>query len=333
MNIFETIEKVTSGIEQYHSQFLVDALADSLNGDRSLFDSVWRLAAPPGWEVPEHAEVRPEEQVERGAVDICIRTDSPNALVIGIEVKTLDASATHGQLEKYHDGLVNNYPGAAIQITYLTPFNRKRAGEMAGSRRTIQAFDQFSKGFPQARHISWLDIAEIPWDGNFLWKQHQAYVTQHISAQSKLQVNTESNRSLDVFFGGAATQNFWEELALWGIFAGEKGATIDFSAFKESLPSLAASLVRAFEVLLDSDVVSRNSKRTDRFAEEFRRPFLDSEYREVHAALYGLADLHSFLWVEGEENYAIRAAHKNHSSGVSLFRSYRPHRIVVGEPR
>ncbi len=61
MNIFETIGKVTRGIEQYHSQFLVDALVDSLNGDRSLFDSVWRLAASPDWEVPEHAEVRPEE--------------------------------------------------------------------------------------------------------------------------------------------------------------------------------------------------------------------------------------------------------------------------------
>ncbi len=118
-----------------------------------------------------------------------------------------------------------------------------------------------------------------------------------------------------------------------GIYAGEKGTTIDFSAFRESLPSLATSLGRAFEVLLDSDVVSRNAKRTDRFAEELRRPFLDSEYREVHAALYRLADLHSFLWVQGGENYAIRAAHKNHSSGVSLFRSDKPHRIVVGEPR
>ena len=333
MNIFETMGKVTSGIEQYHSQFLVDALVDSLHGDRSLFDAAWRLAAPPGWETPEYAEVRPEEQVERGAVDICIQTGSPNELVVGIEVKTVDSSATPGQLERYHDGLVKKYPGAAMQIACLTPFNRKRAGEMAGSRRTIQVFDQFSKRFPRARHISWLDIAEIPWDGNFLWKQHRAYVTQHISAQSRLQVNTEWNRSLTVFFGEAATQNFWEELALLGIYAGENRTTIDLSAFRENLPSFATSLVRAFEVLLDSDVVSSNAKRTDRFAEELRRPFLDSEYREVHAALYGLADLHSFLWVQGQRDYAVRAAHKNHSSGVSLFRSDSAQRIVVGELR
>ena len=46
MNIFETIERVSGTYEPYHSRFLADALEDSLGGDRSLFDAVWRLAAP-----------------------------------------------------------------------------------------------------------------------------------------------------------------------------------------------------------------------------------------------------------------------------------------------
>ena len=195
MNIFETIRKVTRGIEQYHSQFLTDALTDSLNGDRSLFEATWRLVAPPNWEIPTHAQISSEERVERGSVDICVRCLSPHHRVVGIEVKTVDASATPGQLERYHEGLVRKYPESPIQIAYLTPFNQERAGGAAGSRRTISEFEEFSRKFPQARHISWLDVADIPWDGNFLWRQHQKYVRAHISAPSKLRVNVERNRA------------------------------------------------------------------------------------------------------------------------------------------
>ena len=59
MNIFETIEKATSRIERFHSQFLADALCESLEGDRSLFDQIWALVAPSDWESPESsAQVR-----------------------------------------------------------------------------------------------------------------------------------------------------------------------------------------------------------------------------------------------------------------------------------
>ena len=333
MNIFETIRKVTSGIEQYHSQFLADALVDSLKGDRSLFCAVWRLATPTDWEVPVDAEIRAEQRVEGGSVDICLRCLSPHERVVGIEVKTVDASATRGQLERYLKGLEKEYPEATVQMVYLTPFNRERAGSAAGSRRTIREFEEFSIRFPQARHISWLDVAAIPWDGSFLWRQHQAYVTKHISAESKLLVNTDSNRNLSVFFGEEAAQNFWEELAVLGIFAEENGTSIDLSQFEGDLTSFASSLMRAFGTLLDSDSVSRNANRADRFAPELREPFLESRYREVHMALFGLAESRAYAWVQGRRDYAVRTAHKNYSGGVSLFRSSGPGRIVVGELR
>ena len=334
MNIFETIGKVRSDIEQYHSQFLTDALTDSLNGDRSLFEAIWRLVAPPDWEIPAHAKISSEERVESGSVDICVRCVSPHDRVVGIEVKTVDASATPGQLERYHEGLVKKYPGSAIQIAYLTPFNQERIGGAVGSRPTISEFEEFSRKFPQARHISWLDVADIPWDGNFLWRQHQTYVRAHISAPSKLRVNTERNRGLAVFFGEEAAQNFWEELALLEIYEGENGTAIDFAEIKGDLPSFAESLVRAFEVLLDNDNVSRNANKADGFPAELRQPFLDSKYHEVHAVLFGLAERHAYAWVQGQRDYAVRTAHKNHSSsGVSLFRSDGPGRIVVGERR
>ena len=333
MNIFETIGKVTRGIEQYHSQFLADALEDSLNGDRSLFDAVWRLATPPDWEVPVDAEIRAEEWVERGSVDICLRCLSPHERVVGIEVKTVDASATPGQLERYREGLVNKYQEAAIQIAYLTPFNRERAEGAAGSRRSIREFEEFSSQFPQARHISWLDVADIPWDGNFLWSQHQAYVNERISAQSKLYVSTDRSRNLSVFFGEEAAQNFWEELSVLGLYAEENGTSIDLAHFGGDLPSFARSLIRASEILLGSDNVSRNANRADKFAPELRQPFLRSEYREVHMALFGLAESRAYVWVQGQRDYAVRTAHTNHSGGVSLLRSSGPGRIVVGELR
>jgi hypothetical protein len=108
MNIFETIRKVTSGYEQYHSQFLADALAESLSGDCSLFNEVWKITAPSDWEIPDHADITSEEVVERGRVDICMRCIAPKDRVIGIEVKTVDTSARSGQLEEYFDGLERN---------------------------------------------------------------------------------------------------------------------------------------------------------------------------------------------------------------------------------
>ena len=64
MNIFETISSTTTRIERIHSQFLADALTDSLKGDRSLFDGVWELVALPAWKVPNRAKVSAEEVVK-----------------------------------------------------------------------------------------------------------------------------------------------------------------------------------------------------------------------------------------------------------------------------
>ena len=333
VNIFETIRRVTSGYEQYHSQFLADALAESLSGDRSLFEEVWKITAPSDWEIPNHAEVTSEEVVERGQVDICVRCVAPKERILGIEIKTVDASAHPGQLEKYLDGLKKKYPQAEIQIAYLTPFNRERAGDTADRLRTVRVFEEFLGVFPNARHVSWLDIADIPWDGNDLWKQHQAFVFERISPKEKLAVSHDYNRGLAVFFGQEPTERFWDAMAVLGIYAGENGAEVDLAEHNRDIPSFAKELVQAFEILIDSDNVSRNAVRSDKFPEELRQPFLNSPYHEVHASLFDLSRLFDFVWAQGQRDYGVRVAHKNHSSGVSLFRSNGPARIVLGERR
>ena len=153
------------------------------------------------------------------------------------------------------------------------------------------------------------------------------------SLRSQRKEIAERNRGLEVFFGEEPAQRFWKELAALGIDAGTDGADINLSGLREDLPSFARSLVGALEVLLDSDKVSRRANRSDKFAESLRRRFLDSPYHEVHAALFDLSQKHPYVWVQGQHDYGLRTAHKNHSSGVSLVTSNGPHRLVVGKRR
>lgn len=334
MNIFESIEGVTRRIEPFHSQFLADALQASIDGDRSLFNGVWRLTAADGWDVPANPKITAEEVVPgQGRIDIAIKSDSPERRIVGIEVKTTDSSATPGQLERYRNGLVSGNAGYAIAIAYLTPFNRKRAQDKADDLATVKEFDDFQRKYPDSRHVSWLDIAAISWNGNELWRQHQLYVYQHISSHDKLRrsAGRDRNRTLDNFFGGNAVDAFWKALGELGIEPQNGGAVIELAQF-DGVPDFANKLAQAFQILItDGDKVSRDANRADRFSADLFGSFLDSPRGEVHEALFALSN-HSYVWVQGEGDYGIRVAHIEHTSGVSLVRSRGLDRLeIVGQ--
>ena len=328
MNIFETIGRVSQRYEPYHSQFLADALKCSLKADRSLFDAVWKLAAPSYWEIPEKATVSSEEVVERGRIDVCIRSENPQNRILGIEVKTDDSSASSGQLEKYRKGLNEKFSGYDVQISYLTPFNREQAGDAADSLPTVRVFEEFARVFPRSTHLSWLDLASIPWDGNALWEQHRAFVRQRISSREELRAKTELNRGFADFFGKEAADCFSAKLAELGIV----GTKISLSNFRID-PSFTKSLADAFKILLDTPNVSRNANKEDKFPDELRERFLDSQFREIHRSMFDLSKQFKFVWVQGESNYGVRTAHRKHSSGVSLLRSFGPDLLIVGQLR
>ena len=335
MNIFETIAKVSSQSERYHSQFLADALNESLSskGDRSLFDGFWNLAAP-HWEVPRDARVSSEEDAGSGRIDICIRCDDPIKRILGIEVKTVEASAQRGQLERYQEGLRVQNPGYEISVSYLTPFNRERAGKLAGddvahSLSTVMVFKEFHETFPNSQHLSWLDVAALPWDGNDLWKQHQAYVLERISSKRILE-KVIAPRQLAEIFGTESSECFLGALSDLGFWLDIQDDKINLSNVNTDLPSFAKDLANAFKILLDSEHISKRSRRSDTFPDELRQRFLDSHYRVVHEALFGLSRCFSFVWVVGDKDYAIRIAHEDHKErGVSLVRSYGPCRLGV----
>ena len=331
LNVFETILSTTRRIEPFHSQFLADALDASLNDDRSLFDGIWKLAAPPDWPIPRKATVETEQDAGNGRrIDLCIQ-DVEGRRILGMEVKTTSLSANAGQLEAYEQGLVQSNPNFNIAIAYLTPFNRERAGEAADRLRTVQLFQAFARESSRAgQHVSWLDVAELSWDGRDIWRDHQAYVRERIAPKAKLSSSVAGNRKFNTFFGEEASEAFWEALAELQVLPDETGARVELDSFAANPRALA----RAFEILIeDGDGVSRGN-RSDRFLRELRERFLQATGGDIHAELFGLAARFPNVWIQGESDYGVRVAHERHpSTGVSLVRSVGPGVLRMGEPR
>ena len=342
LNIFEVIGKTTSRIEPFHSEFLGEALRVSASGNRSLFDAVWRLAAPADWDIPYNPRIKTEEKAEKDGkdatggqrIDISIHDDE-RCRLLGIEVKTTKASAKKGQLEGYLDGLSDKYEydkkdKDRIAIAYLTPFNRERSGDDAASLPTVEIFEKFQQIHENARHISWLDIAEIPWDGSELWRQHQAYVRQEISNYEKLGKFKSRDRSFDRFFSPEAVERFWDALPFEGDKASNAGVTIDL----EMLENDPTPLVRAFEILIeDEENVSIRANKQDDFPDELRQPFKSSPFSNIHEALFALSN-RQHVWLAGKGDYGLRVAHKRHrNSGVSLVRSKGERHLLIGQSR
>ncbi len=333
LNIFDSIRSTTSRTEPFHSRFLADALKESLmSEERSLFDDFWRLAAPDGWVLPNSPVVHSEHDTGAGRrIDICIVDDAtPGKRVLGIEVKTVSASARSGQLEAYRQGLTDReeFRGADIAIAYLTPFNRQRAGPSADLLSTIRVFEEFAQLFPQSRHVSWLDVAETEWDRD-IWRQHQSHVRETIAPLSKLQRGTLHNQSFDEFFGAEPAGLFWEALAEIGVVPGEAGAEVNLA----ELQADADLLVRAFEILIRDGEGLAGSEKPDQFANHLRCSFIASRERDFHRALFDLSRRFGNVWVEGRKDYAIRVAHERYGNGVSLVRSRGTQVLETGRPR
>ena len=333
MNIFDTIDTVTSKIEPIHSRFLADSLRYSAEGTgdcRSLFDCFWDLTAPSDWEVPQSPEIKAEMPVDEsrsGVIDIYVGSDDQHNRSLGIEVKTDEGSIDLGQLERYRECLAKSHPESDLAMVYLTPFNVERATDLsdevkARSLPSVREFERFSQetDSSRAKHISWLDVAEITWDGNELWKQHQEYVKECISAVTILE--TDRNRTLVRFFGEEVVEEFMQAIRGLGINVGELGQDIeidlnDFTANR----SFGEKLAKALTLLIKSDdrILRHRNAKGDAF--DGRDKFLKSEFREVHTAIFQLADSYDYVWVQGKDNYGVRVLHESTSSGVALITS------------
>ena len=147
-----------------------------------------------------------------------------------------------------------------------------------------------------------------------------------------LELSMERNMNLAQYFGEELTGLFWERLVALGVHAADNGV-IELAPFKDDLPAFANGLIGAFEVLLESDCVSRYAE-TDALSDQTRATFVESAYGEVHAALFTLSSRFPYVWLVGWEDYMVRTAHKFHpSSGVSLVTSEGHDRLLLGQLR
>lgn len=330
MNIFDSIESVTTRIEQFHTQFLADALSESLEHDRSLFDGIWELMAPDGWQEPISARIETEVAIDGGRIDVCLFTEEPKARVIAIEVKTVEDSTEPDQLSRYYVGLKKRFSERDIHLVYLTPFNADRAGDKAHSLQTVKEFEGFKAAHADAKdakHLSWLDVTSIPWDGNALWRQHQDYVSRKISSETNLKAGAEQNRSIADFFGERAGTEFRSLLDELHPSLDGNRLTIGLAQLDE--PEKAARIVvDAIEALLAGESVELRECHDD-LADDIRQKFLDSKHGGIHRPLFELSSRFPGVWVQGKDDYGVRIAHRNHRGGVSALRSHGTDHLVV----
>ena len=331
MNAFESGNRRSELPETFHSEFLGASLRASLMDDRRLFDQFWQACAPHDWKVPEDARVVTEQTVNQGQrVDICLLDGDPVRRVVGVEVKTKRASAEFGQLESYLEGLKEAFQGARIAMAYLTPFNEKRGGEGASRLRTVQVFKEFEEKCGGGKHVSWLDVADIDWNGGILWSEHRAYVRETMASETSLKLAVSRNRMFDAFFGEDATGRFWAALMEKSVEVTETGAVLDLEAFVDD----AGYLARACELLIEaSDNVSGKEKK-NKFPSELQDKFRRSvPFGDIHDALFKLTERHDHVWLRGTGDYGLCVAHPKHSSGVSLVRSLGSGQLATGQPR
>lgn len=353
LNIFESIKKARMGgqIEPIHSQFLGDALRVSLKGDRTLFDGVWRLCAPADWDPPKNARVKNEFELNEGQrIDILLK-DKDHGRRVGIEVKTSERYVRREQLNDYLQGLRNKCDDALIAIAYLTPFNRPRAkqiirkfnanrdpgeaeiqGGIAAALSTVGEFERFKNSvtpFDRARHVSWLDVADINWDGGEVWEQHQAYVRDNLASPEKLKKAFPRNQMFCEFFSEEAFANFLDALPSEFRDCCDRRVELDLGSLGETFGP--AELARALTFLIEDDkFVARDKSRDDKFDDELKKPFLESQYSEFHGALFGLTRF-NHVWVEGKGNYGLRVAHRiARGKRVSLVTSTDESRLTMG---
>ena len=327
LNIFSSIKKATRQIEPLCTQFLADALEVSIRGNRSLFEQTWTLCAPSAWEPPREARIVAEELLEENRrIDIAILDEKSNR-VLGIEAKTSEGSVDPGQLERYFRFLQSMNPGYDVAIAFLTPFNQELAKDFLKDSSealrlpSIKEFEELCRYIPRERtvHANWRDIARIEWREQSCWSQFQSFLLTEISAESDLVNYLRQDHALERFFSDQAKFQFWGAMPDWcrndGIVELEKLAR---------QPSDLREFLHALTFLIEDDGnVNRRAIKNDRFPDNRKSSLVGSDFGLVHREIFDLSRKYDHVWIQGERDYGLRVAHRNHrAAGVSLLRSY-----------
>lgn len=329
INIFNTIGKVTSRIEPFHSEFLASAIHE----EKKLFSNFIKLIFTNQNEdlaaiflKSGQVKIKSEDSFfDFKRIDIIIK-EPQSKNIIGVEVKTNDSSVQSDQLLFYREKMVEKYPEYNIFMVYVTPFNHTNLPKVVSPNQVfaIREFHLFNEKYPNSTHINWDEIVE-QYDEELLtnqnlFLQHKQYIQAKVTNKSRLIArisNVERNRGLAEFFGEECLSLFYERLKGSEIVYSDDDQKIVFniSENRNNFPALLDS----FKVLMESEEWNKLVTKTDEVEEDLLREYKNGNNSDFYNQFFSVVGNYKYLWMKGQGKIGIRAAHKSHSSGVSIF--------------
>lgn len=330
VNIFEIIEKVTSRIEPFHSEFLTN----SFRNNKILLNKFFLLIRTSLTNDSINKFIASEELIivsedlffDSKRIDLTIK-EPKSKNIIGIEVKTSDASVSHNQLSIYHDNMIRKYSDYNILIVFLTPFNKQNLPHDISPEEihAINEFSSFHKNIENSIHINWDDVVDLYENTlsyeNKLYIDHKEYIKTEVTSESRLKqriINMDRNRGLAEFFGEECVGNFFESLLENNITYHEDDKKMKFNLAENA--NNFDELINTFQILTNSDNLQKKSTKTNKVNKELIKRYENGSNGIFFRLFFSYIENHSYLWLEGKARIGIRASHNLYkSSGVSVF--------------
>jgi hypothetical protein len=273
------------------------------------------VGADPGWPAPVVLDVFVEEHLgESRRVDLHMGSRGLGQVVV-VEVKVDESAVRAGQLLDYAYRLDRKYGVGGWRLVLLSPYTSARGAEAALVLPSVSEVEAVRAVYPTVRHLSWLDIIELPTAGvDPVWASFCEYVRQVVCRPRRQAGDTFA--TLANFFPEHVVANFAARLDIAGLEVGPNGQ-VDLRRIAD-----AKAVAAAIATLLDSTDTTTISARSSRFDQ--RAPFLDSEWGQVHRELFRLVDSHRGAWLEGQRDYAVRVSPRKDGKrwkSVSVVRS------------
>lgn len=333
-NFFSLFHRVTSRIEPLHSE----ALGLFLELDPDLTERLMRRALPDELIARHDLTAPPEVTTEEvlpnhNRIDITLRYST---LLVGIEVKTSDASSTSGQLSRYLEQLqmIERYQDLEPFMIYLTPFNRASISEEIDIEqvKSVREFDDFEARYPnRGAHLNWRDVSDLYPEGapspqlGAMYDQHRAYIEEYLCDLGVFKMLQES-RGLTKFFGEEHTTRF---LAIFRHSAFFTERAKDYVITLSDLDGQERVVIDALLALLRSPELKHTARKSNEVSSSsVWEGFTSGPHGLFFERLFAEVASVPHAWFKGEGRLGLRAAHPRHSSGVSVC-TLSPEELVI----
>jgi hypothetical protein len=293
VNIFETISKASRRLlEPIATQYLAELFREEPALVTAFWESV--VEGDADWPTPEADTFNVRAEVgraDRRRIDLVITDDRRPQNSIGVEVKLYEDSVELGQLAAYATD-----PAKGSRLVFLTPFTRERFPDLANGSNAVKEFEAFKRNYPTGRHLSLLDLAELPVTVTDMhWPAFQAFVR---GICTKRTFESRQGKPLWTFFPEPTVLAANEALEQ-GSIAVDVDGCINLREIAD--PDAIVTVLRIFA---NSAVASRRSQGKSTFTGN-KQKFLSGPAGAIHEALFRFVDGCSCAKLRGSDDYAV----------------------------